>query len=147
MRVSNVSNRIYGNITDSMNSTTLLKLGLININLVHMNQEIPISFGIKSTAEENEIAERFKLKARVLKDTSSVGGFKMSQENLKKREDFKPDNSAEGYGKTTYNQNRSDASYNNFNSTNYKTNSEQGKFYTPNMNSTSNNLIILINFI
>ena len=69
-----------------------------------MNEEIPISVGIKSAADANEIAERYQLKARVLKDTSRVGGFKMSQENLKKR----------------VSNNQNNGSFNNFNSSNCK---------------------------
>jgi hypothetical protein len=118
-----------------------------------MNEQIPISVGIKKAAEANELAEKFVLKSRVLKETPSIGGFKISQENLKKREKdndgFRSDNdynySNEGYGKNTFqknqiqNQNFNEGgsynySYNNINSTNFKTNSE-GKFY--NSNSTS----------
>ena len=112
-----------------------------------MNEEIPLSVCIKNAEEANELAEKFVLKNRVLKDTQSIGGFKMSQENLKKRgEGFKPeyDYSTEGFGKNTFKQNQyqfeGNGSYNNINSTNYKTNSE-GKFYTSNMmNSTSKKL-------
>jgi antitoxin component YwqK of YwqJK toxin-antitoxin module len=95
-----------------------------------MNEVIPLSVAIKSASEANELAEKFVLKNRVLKDTPSVGGFKISKENLKKREEYLQD----GYEKTIFNQNENER----FESTNYKTKSEQ-RFYSSNnmMNSTS----------
>jgi hypothetical protein len=122
-----------------------------------MNEQIPITVEIKKATEEaNDIAERFALKNRVLKDTPSAGGFKMSQENLKKREKdidrngYGEENNynqlTDGYLKNTFqkNQNLNEGSYNyrnnNMNSTNFKTNSE-GKFYSS--NSTSKKTLIL----
>lgn len=97
-----------------------------------MHEEIPISVAIKNANEANELAEKFVNKNRVLKDTQSVGGFKMSQDNLKKREN-RPDFNSSNANYNPY----GEGSYNNFDSTNYKTGSEQGKFYNSNMNSTS----------
>ena len=88
------------------------QMNLIIVNLknlfipeVNLNEQIPLSVGLKSVSVANEIAERFEMKNRVLKDTPSVGGFKMSQENLKKR--------------TFSNQNQNESGYNNYDSTNF----------------------------
>lgn len=106
-----------------------------------MHENIPINVALNKIHDNNEIAEKFVGKQRVIKEVSSIGGFRMSKDKLKKREDRKISNANESLGIFPFNPNEENYSnlkqsdYNNFN---YKTNSQNGKFPQDNfMNSNS----------
>jgi hypothetical protein len=101
--------------------------------------------------DNNKIAEKFVAKQRIIKEVSSIGGFRMSKDKLKKREDAKINDANESLGIFPFNPkeenypNMKESNYSNFNN---KNNSQNGKFHQDNlMNSNSlskkikNNLI------
>jgi len=55
--------------------------------------------------DANEIAEKFVAKQRVVKETNSIGSFRISKDKLKKREDKKIDNANESLGVFPFNPN------------------------------------------
>lgn len=92
---------------------------------------------MKSVSEANDIAEKFASKQRVIKETPSIGGFKISQDNLKKREPKKMSIANESLGifpfnplDENYNSNSQFANRDSTNFTsmsNYRPNSKYGK--------------------
>lgn len=92
--------------------------------------------------DNNEIAEKFVAKQRVIKEISSIGGFRMSKDKLKKREDNKINYANESLGVFPFNPNEENypnvRDSINYSTVNYKTNSQYGKFNQGNlMNSNS----------
>lgn len=91
--------------------------------------------------DNNEIAEKFVAKQRVIKEISSIGGFRMSKDKLKKREDSKVNNANESLGIFPFNPNEENYPNHrdsNHSTVNYKTNSQYGKLNQGNlMNSNS----------
>jgi len=75
----------------------------------------------------NELAGKFVAKQRVIKETSSIGGFRISKDKLKKREDKKLNNANESLGIFPFNPNEE----------NYPDNRDHSNYYPTNFTSNS----------
>lgn len=96
---------------------------------------------MKNLSDVNDFAENFVNKQRVLKETTSIGGFKISQNSVKKNKSSNVIKSNESLGVFPFNP-MDDNFFNkdslNFSTVNYKTNSQNGKFTSGNNFRSSN---------